>query len=137
MTTADAFNLQRFVDAQNGVFETALAELRGGHKRTHWMWFIFPQIRGLGESDTSRFYAISGLGEAKAYLDHDVLGPRLVEATQAVLDNKQPLRKIFHSPDDLKFKSSMTLFAAASNGASVFRTAASAFGECSATHGLL
>jgi uncharacterized protein (DUF1810 family) len=120
-TTADPFNLQRFVSAQAGVYEEALAELRGGRKRTHWMWFIFPQIQGLGYSATSRHYAIRGLDEAREYLRHPVLGPRLEECAEAVLAVEgRTASAIFSYPDDLKLHSSMTLFAAAAGPGSVF-----------------
>lgn len=98
---------ERFVEAQaGGVYERALAEIRAGDKRSHWMWFIFPQLAGLGSSPTARFYAIRDLDEARAYLAHPVLGPRLLECTQAV-------NGVFPYPDDLKLRSSMTLFARA------------------------
>jgi uncharacterized protein (DUF1810 family) len=113
------FDLQRFVTAQAPTFETALTELRAGRKQSHWMWFIFPQLRGLGRSPTARFYGIASLGEARAYLAHPVLGPRLELATQAVLSTKDlSIQQIFGSPDDLKFHSSMTLFTLASSVAS-------------------
>jgi uncharacterized protein (DUF1810 family) len=108
----DAFQLQRFVEAQEPVFAEVLAELRAGRKTSHWMWFVFPQIEGLGHSSTARYYAIRSLDEAKAYLAHPVLGPRLRECT--VLVNAVRSRTagdIFGYPDDLKFRSSMTLFA--------------------------
>lgn len=105
------FDLQRFTDAQQPVYETALAELRNGDKRSHWMWFIFPQLRELGRSGTARHYGIGGLDEATAYLRHPLLGARLCECTQAVLDVRGgSLDAIFGSPDNLKFVSSMTLF---------------------------
>jgi uncharacterized protein (DUF1810 family) len=108
----DLYDLQRFVDAQDRVFEQVCAELREGDKRTHWMWFIFPQIRGLGSSSTAQHYAISTKAEAGAYLNHPVLGPRLRKCTQLVIDVQgRSLREIFGSPDDMKFCSSMTLFA--------------------------
>jgi uncharacterized protein (DUF1810 family) len=108
-------NMQRFLDAQAGVFETALAELRAGRKRSHWMWFVFPQHRGLGRSPTAEYYGIASLDEARAYLSHGVLGPRLIACTEAVLSHDGiSLSAIFGSPDDLKFCSSMTLFARAS-----------------------
>jgi uncharacterized protein (DUF1810 family) len=113
------FDLQRFVTAQAPTFETALAELRAGRKQSHWMWFIFPQLRGLGRSPTAQFYGIASLEEARAYLAHPVLGPRLELATRAVLSTKDlSIHQIFGSPDDLKFHSSMTLFTLASSGAS-------------------
>lgn len=111
-TTGDPFDLARFKAAQAGVFDEALAELRCGRKRRHWMWFIFPQLRVLGRSPIARQYGLSGLGEARAYLADPVLGARLVAATQAVLAADAPsLHAIFGSPDDLKFRSCMTLFA--------------------------
>ena len=109
-------DLQRFVDAQARMIDRARAELKAGTKQSHWMWFIFPQIKGLGHSDTARRYAIASLDEARAYLAHPVLGPRLRECTRLVLAiNGKPLGDIFGYPDDLKFRSSMTLFAHASN----------------------
>jgi uncharacterized protein (DUF1810 family) len=113
---ADPFDLTRFVSAQANTFGNALAELRAKRKRTHWMWFVFPQIRGLGRSETSRHFGIGSLLEARAYLAHPVLAQRLAEATHAVLAIKdRSLVDIFGSPDDLKFCSSMTLFAEASD----------------------
>jgi uncharacterized protein (DUF1810 family) len=110
----DQFDLQRFVTAQAPVFDTVLAELRAGRKRTHWMWFVFPQLRGLGQSSTARFYGIGSLDEARAYHAHPLLGPRLTRCTRTVLESDAPsLHDIFGSPDDLKFRSSMTLFEAA------------------------
>jgi uncharacterized protein (DUF1810 family) len=122
--TADPFRLQRFVDAQAPVHTTALAELRAGAKRTHWMWFVFPQIAGLGLSPTAQFYAIASLEEARAYLAHPVLGPRLREATGAVnAVTGRTAHEIFGSPDDLKFRSSMTLFGGAAPEEAVFHAA--------------
>ena len=107
----DRFNLQRFVEAQAGAIEGVYAELRAGQKRRHWMWFVFPQIRGLGSSEMAMRYAISGPDEARAYLDHPVLGPRLQECAGIVVDLKgRTIEAIFGYPDDLKFHSSMTLF---------------------------
>jgi uncharacterized protein (DUF1810 family) len=109
---SDAFNLQRFVVAQGPVLAQVSAELRAGAKRSHWMWFVFPQIEGLGRSATAQKYAISSREEAEAYLRHPVLGPRLRECTRLVcLVEGRSLREIFGAPDDLKFHSSMTLFA--------------------------
>jgi uncharacterized protein (DUF1810 family) len=108
---SDPHNLQRFEDAQAGVFAQVLAELRAGRKRSHWMWFIFPQIAGLGSSDMAQHFAISGRAEAQAYLAHPTLGPRLRQCTELV--NQVPNRTasdIFGYPDDLKFRSSVTLF---------------------------
>jgi len=116
MGAADPFDLQRFVTAQAPVFASALEELKEGRKRTHWMWFVFPQLRGLGSSSMATFYGIGSLEEARAYLAHPLLGPRLVLCTETVLAVKgKSLREIFGSPDDMKFGSSMTLFARASD----------------------
>jgi uncharacterized protein (DUF1810 family) len=107
-------SLERFVQAQEGVYPRALAELKAGRKQSHWMWFIFPQVAGLGHSAMAQHYAIASLDEARAYLAHAVLGPRLKACTQAVLDVEgRSAHDIFGSPDDLKFRSSMTLFAEA------------------------
>ena len=115
---ADPFDLQRFVDAQDGgVIERALAELAAGRKQTHWMWFVFPQLKGLGRSPTALFYGIASLTEARAYLAHPLLGRRLAAAAQAALDAPAAsLHALFGSPDDLKFVSSMTLFEKAGGG---------------------
>ena len=123
--SAEPFDLDRFVEAQAPIFETALAELKGARKRTHWMWFIFPQLRGLGHSSTALFYGIASLDEARAYLGHPLLGPRLVLCTRTVLNSAGPsLHDIFGSPDDLKFRSCMTLFeAVAQAGDNVFAPA--------------
>ena len=105
------FELDRFVVAQEPVYENFVAELRAGRKRTHWMWFVFPQLDGLGASAMARRYAISGLAEARAYSGHGVLGPRLVECATLVLGHRgKRVRSIMGSPDDLKLHSSMTLF---------------------------
>lgn len=122
---SDAFDLTRFVEAQAGAYAAALAELQAGTKRSHWMWFVFPQLRGLGSSAMARRYGLTGLDEARAYLEHPLLGPRLLTCTQAVLQHSQrSLREIFGSPDDLKYRSSMTLFAAAAGEEpSLFRQA--------------
>ncbi len=112
--SADPFDLTRFVAAQAGVFAQALEELRAGRKRTHWMWFVFPQLKGLGRSPTALFYGVSSLDEASAYLQHPVLGPRLEQAVAAVEASGAPsLHALFGAPDDLKFGSSMTLFSIA------------------------
>src|ERR687890_544601 len=108
------FDLDRFVEAQAAPYAGALAELRRGRKQSHWMWFVFPQVAGLGSSAMSQHYAIGSLEEARAYLDHPVLGPRLVESAQAVLSHPdRSAREIMGSPDDAKLRSSMTLFALA------------------------
>ena len=113
---ADRFRLERFVQAQAPIYKRVLVELQAGEKMSHWMWFIFPQIRGLGYSPTSIEFAISGRDEALAYLQHPLLGPRLKECTRLVLqvDGRSAL-DIFGEPDDMKFRSSMTLFAQASS----------------------
>lgn len=111
MADNDSYDLKRFVDAQESSYESALEELRRGHKQTHWMWFIFPQLRGLGRSSTAQYYGVSSLNEARAYLNHPILGPRLKEATvTATRAPTSSLNALFGSPDDMKFKSSMTLF---------------------------
>jgi len=120
-TTDDPHDLQRFLRAQEPTYATALAELRSGQKRSHWMWFIFPQIEGLGQSPTSKYYAIKSLAEARAYLQHPVLGSRLRECAEAVLAIEgRSAAEIFGFPDDLKLRSSMTLFAALDGPNSVF-----------------
>jgi uncharacterized protein (DUF1810 family) len=108
----DPYNLQRFIDAQEGIFATALAELKAGSKRSHWMWFVFPQIAGLGMSPTSRLYAIASLDEAQAYLNHPRLGARLIECVEAVLPwaVSRNAEEIFGHIDAAKFRSSLTLF---------------------------
>ena len=117
----DPFDLQRFIDAQHGVYESALGEIAQGQKRTHWMWFIFPQIDGLGSSPAARHYAIKSREEAEAYLRHPVLGPRLAACAEATLAvDGRSAREMFGSPDDLKLRSSATLFAAIAPGGSVF-----------------
>ncbi len=118
MWTDDPFDLQRFLNAQEPVFATALDELLSGRKRSHWMWFVFPQLRGLGRSPTAEFYGIASFDEAQAYLAHPTLGSRLEQATRAVLGVQgRTLHEIFGSPDDMKFRSSMTLFALATGQA--------------------
>ena len=120
----DRFGLGRFVEAQTGVYEQVCEELARGQKRSHWMWFIFPQVRGLGRSAMAEKFAISSLEEARAYLAHDVLGARLRECTGLVnAVEGRTASEIFGYPDDLKFHSSMTLFARASDGEAVFREA--------------
>ncbi|WP_210464265.1 DUF1810 domain-containing protein [Rufibacter roseolus] len=114
--------LQRFLSAQEEDYEVALSEIRKGRKQSHWMWYIFPQIRGLGFSETSNFYGIKDLKEAEAYLKHPVLGSRLVQICEALLKlEENNAHRIFGSPDDLKLKSSMTLFAALPDTNPVFR----------------
>jgi uncharacterized protein (DUF1810 family) len=110
----DPFNLERFVKAQEPVIAQVTQELRAGQKRTHWIWFIFPQLAGLGHSPMAQRYAIASLAEAQAYLGHPLLGPRLIELTECVNHTTdRTIHEIFGSPDDMKFHSSMTLFAAA------------------------
>lgn len=119
----DPFDLNRFLAAQETVYERALAELKDGRKRSHWMWFIFPQIAGLGFSSTSKFYAIKSRDEAIAYANHPVLGARLRECARAVAAAQgRSAGEIFGSPDDIKLKSCMTLFASLSDSDPVFDT---------------
>jgi len=115
-------DLKRFLEAQENDYQTALAEIRRGRKQSHWMWYIFPQIAGLGFSSTSKFYAIKDLREAENYLAHPVLSKRLVEISNALLEVEgKTANQIFGSPDDVKLKSSMTLFDAQDNSNPVFR----------------
>ena len=124
MAASDPYALKRFVEAQDGVIDRVRAELRAGRKQSHWMWFVFPQLLGLGQSAMAVRYAIGSIDEAVAYLAHPVLGQRLRECTQLVLDVEgKDAHAIFGSPDDLKFHSSMTLFAAAAPVAPLFRAA--------------
>ena len=125
MTSAnDPHNLQRFVDAQNAVFEQVCSELREGQKQGHWMWFIFPQLRGLGNSEVAIHFAITSRDEAQMYLKHSVLGPRIRECTRLVnLVEGRLINQIFEYPDDLKFRSSMTLFAAVTSENQIFNDA--------------
>jgi uncharacterized protein (DUF1810 family) len=117
----DPFDLRRFVDAQAPVYARVLHELAAGEKRTHWMWFVFPQLAGLGSSSTARAFAVSGLDEARAYLAHPVLGPRLREAAElAAAVQRRTASEVFGYPDDLKLRSSMTLFARAAPQEPVF-----------------
>jgi uncharacterized protein (DUF1810 family) len=117
----DPYRLSRFLRAQEGAYERALREIRVGKKRTHWMWYVFPQLGGLALGATSKYYAISGLEEARVYLDHPVLGRRLVECAEALLAVKgRTATGIFGTPDDLKLRSSATLFACVSPRGSVF-----------------
>jgi uncharacterized protein (DUF1810 family) len=121
---ADPFNLERFVSAQAGVYVQVLAELRAGRKRGHWIWFIFPQMKGLGRSTQSEYYGIGSLEEAAAYARHPLLGSRLLECTKLVNQVEgRTIREILGPPDDLKFRSSMTLFARAAEDAAVFHEA--------------
>jgi uncharacterized protein (DUF1810 family) len=120
----ELYDLNRFIAAQAPVYARVLDELRAGRKASHWMWFVFPQIAGLGSSPTARFFAIVSLAEAVAYLRHPILGPRLAECTMLVnrIEGRSAL-DIFGSPDDLKFRSSMTLFREAASDNAVFRQA--------------
>ena len=119
--TTDAYELERFVEAQDGVHTRALRELQSGRKASHWMWFVFPQVAGLGSSPMAQRFAIGSLDEARAYLDHPVLGPRLIESSRAVLAHPdRSARQIMGSPDDVKLRSSMTLFELAAASQEVF-----------------
>lgn len=121
---SDPYGLQRFVDAQALVYDSVLKELRQGQKQSHWMWFIFPQIQGLGSSATTRQYAIASLQEAQAYLAHPVLGPRLRECTQLVLNIEgKAVEEIFPYPDDLKLRSCVTLFSYCEKNQGLFHQA--------------
>jgi uncharacterized protein (DUF1810 family) len=118
---ADVFDLTRFVQAQERDYEQAISEIRNGRKRSHWMWYIFPQFEGLGFSTTSRHYAIKSIAEAEAYLRHPVLGPRLLECARATLDlHGRSASEVFGSPDDMKLRSCATLFGSVSPAGSVF-----------------
>jgi len=118
---SDPFGLRRFISAQDEVYHDVLTELKSGLKRTHWMWFIFPQIVGLGHSETTEYYAIKSIEEARKYLAHPILGSRLTECAEAVLSIEgRSVSQIFGYPDDFKLKSSMTLFAFVSDPDSVF-----------------
>ena len=122
MAESCPYDLNRFIEAQNRVYEQALAELRAGRKRTHWMWFVFPQIAGLGSSEIAWFYAIADRAEAEAYLKHPLLGSRLRQCAAALLDVKgRTALEILGSPDDLKARSCATLFAALGGPDPVFR----------------
>jgi len=121
-------SLQRFIDAQQSDYETALSEIKRGRKQSHWMWYIFPQIQGLGFSFTSKLYAIKNLHEAQAYLNHPLLGKRLKEITDALINlPSNNAHEIFGSPDDVKLKSSMTLFASLPDADPVFESALKKF----------
>ena len=115
------YDLSRFLEAQKNSYDTALREIRAGRKRSHWMWYIFPQIRGLGYSAMAQHYAIRDLGEAREYVQHPLLGPRLIEISEALLslDESDP-RRVMGSPDDLKLRSCMTLFQCAAPDQPVF-----------------
>jgi len=120
----DVYNLHRFLDAQAHTYNTVLAELQSGRKLSHWIWFIFPQIAGLGHSGMAQQFAIASLAEAKAYLQHPALGPRLRECTQLVLNvDGRSAEEIFSFPDHLKFRSCMTLFMTAATDNQIFKDA--------------
>jgi len=120
----DPFDLERFVAAQAGAYQRACDELRRGRKQSHWIWYVFPQMKGLGLSATSHHYGIGSIAEARAYLAHPILGPRLAEATGLISELKcSSLHDILGTPDDMKFRSSMTLFARAAGPDSVFAQA--------------
>jgi uncharacterized protein (DUF1810 family) len=120
----DPYNLERFVTAQGPVYEQVCSELGAGHKDSHWMWFIFPQLEGLAQSSMARYYAISSIDEAKAYLAHPILGRRLEECCRLVnLIKNRSIEEIFEHPDCLKFRSSISLFARATRENEVFTTA--------------
>jgi uncharacterized protein (DUF1810 family) len=120
----DIFDLQRFIDAQDRDYPAVIEELSAGRKRSHWIWYVFPQVQGLGESAMSRKYAIAGTDEAKAYWEHPLLGARLRECTQLVLDVEgRTAQQIFPPPDDLKFRSCMTLFERSVPDPAIFRAA--------------
>jgi uncharacterized protein (DUF1810 family) len=124
----DPLNLQRFVDAQDPVYRQVCSQLRAGRKTSHWMWFVFPQIHGLGRSATSVKYAISSIAEAQAYLEHPILGPRLRECTElANSHGERTAHGIFGTPDDMKFHSCMTLFASLAGDTAVFERALATF----------
>lgn len=121
MAAVDSYDLARFVEAQEHSYARALSEIRSGQKRSHWMWYIFPQFDGLGFSSTSRRYSIKSVAEADAYLRHPVLGPRLLESARATLALEgRSAVEVFGSPDDMKLRSSATLFASVSSAGSVF-----------------
>ena len=123
-----AYDLDRFVRAQSDIYETALAELKAGAKQSHWMWYILPQLAVLGRSDRARRYGLSSLEEARAYLAHEILGPRLYEAVEATLGSGETdPHRLFGSPDDLKYRSCLTLFAVAAPEEAIFRRALACF----------
>lgn len=124
----DPFDLARFVEAQQRDYQQALDELRAGAKRSHWMWYVFPQLRGLGRSEMAEHYGISGIDEARAYLAHPLLGPRLEDCARALLSHRgRSARQIMGSPDDLKLRSSMTLFQAVAPQQPLFAEVLQAF----------
>ncbi|KAB7727934.1 DUF1810 family protein [Rudanella paleaurantiibacter] len=124
----DPYNLHRFIDAQEGVYERALAEIQNGRKRSHWMWFIFPQLKDIGYSETSKFYGIANLDEATLYLENEILKHRLIEISTAVLSvHGKTANEIFGSPDDAKLRSCMTLFSLTANTDDVFEAVLTAY----------
>lgn len=125
--TDDPFDLARFVAAQEGAYTQAIGELRAGRKRSHWIWFVFPQIAGLGSSAMAQRYAIASLAEARAYLAHPILGPRLLEGVTAALTAPGSAHDVFGSPDDMKFRSCLTLFARAAPEEALFGQALARF----------
>ena len=137
----DINSLDRFVKAQERMYQVALKEIREGQKRSHWMWYIFPQLRGLGMSSISRYYGLEGIEEARAYLEHPVLSERLYNICDALLDHKdKPIRKIFGDIDAMKLKSSMTLFALANESYSIYHEVLLCFFDydlCPATEDLI
>ena len=131
MASSDPYNLQRFVDAQQGVIEVALAELRAGCKQSHWMWFVFPQLAGLGRSDAAIFFALASIDEARAYLRHPLLGPRLRQCVEAVMlwAGKSTPGQILGSTDAMKLRSSLTLFDRAEPGGAFAAALATLFDD--------
>lgn len=124
----DPFNLSRFVDAQRPVFSRVMDELRAGRKTSHWVWFVFPQLKGLGVSETAMRFGITGMGEAQAYLEHPLLGPRLVECVQVLLKHgDSSALQILGSPDDLKLRSCLTLFNEAQPESALYQRALDRF----------
>ena len=130
MVQSDRYNLQRFVDAQNGLIDTALAELSAGSKQSHWMWFVFPQLDGLGRSATAKFYGISSIAEARAYLEHHLVGPRLRECVAALQQwsGRRSAGQILGPVDAMKLRSSLTLFDAVEPGSAFDRALLNFFG---------
>lgn len=127
-TESDPYDLNRFLEAQSPCYDRVLQELEAGRKTTHWIWFIFPQIAGLGKSETAKKFAIGSLEEASAYLDHDILGPRLVQCCRTLLElEERSISRIMGYPDDLKLCSSMTLFSRIDSGPSIFGEVLEAF----------
>jgi uncharacterized protein (DUF1810 family) len=126
----DTFNLSRFVEAQQPIHDRVMDELRAGHKTSHWIWFIFPQLHGLGHSEMAKRFAISGAAEAREYLTHELLGPRLEECVSTLLAHHgKSALQILGSPDDLKLRSCLTLFASVSTGSSVYQRGLDQFFE--------